>query len=454
MRQSKTVEPMDRRQFLTKTGRTALGIAAGATVLRPGTRAVAANEKFVVGLMGVRARRVELVQQLVKRRDVEIAYLCDVDSNVFGESSKVASEGLGKTPKNIGDFRKILDDKSVDVLFNATPDHWHALPTILACQAGKDVYVEKPASSCIWEGRKMVEASRKYRRIVQMGDQTRSAPYAQAGIEYIRSGKLGDVHLVRVLNMKLRPSIGHKPDGPVPAGVDYDMWLGQAPARPFNPNRFHYAWHWFWDYSGGDIINDGIHQIDLARWVVGQDYPDSAVCTGMKTFDDDQETPDTQSVQYAFKNLTMVFECALWTPYEKKTTDAERNGDVFPAWMFNSTRVEVYGTKGLMMFGRQGDGWQVYGADGKVAAENKGKDPVPAHIDNFFACVKSRQQPNADIESGHLSTVLAHLGNISYRLGGRRVIYDGTGERFVSDEQANQYVRRASRTPWNVPDRV
>jgi len=234
---------------------------------------------------------------LVKRRDVGIAELCDVESTVFGESSKVASECLGKTSKYIGDFRKILDDKSVDVLFNATPDHWHALPTILACQAGKDVYVEKPASSCIWEGRKMVEASRKYRRIVQMGDQTRSAPYAQAGIEYIRSGKLGDVHLVRVLNMKLRPSIGHKPDGPVPAGVDYDMWLGQAPARPFNPNRFHYAWHWFWEYSGGRIINDGIDEIDLARWVVGQDYTDAAVCTGMRTFDEDQETDDTQSVQ-------------------------------------------------------------------------------------------------------------------------------------------------------------
>jgi predicted dehydrogenase len=254
--------------------------------------------------------------------------------------------------------------------------------------------------------------------------------------------------------MKLRPDIGHKKDEPVPPGVDYDMWLGAAPKRPFNPNRFHYAWHWFWDYSGGDIINDAIHQIDLARWIVGQDYPESAVCTGFKAVDDDQETPDTQSVQYAFKGLVMDFENALWTPYMKKTTLEERNGDVFPVWMFNATRVEVYGTRGLMMFGRQGNGWQVYGPDGNVVAQNKGRDPVPAHIENFFACVKSRKAPNAEIESAHLSTVLAHLGNISYRLGGRRVIYDGKNERFVNDEQANRYVRRIGRAPWAVPDKV
>ena len=187
---------------------------------------------------------------------------------------------------------------------------------------------------------------------------------------------------------------------------------------------------------------------------LGRINPESAVCTGIKTFDDDQETPDTQSVQYAFKDLTMVFECALWTPYMKKTTDEQRNGDVFPVWTFNSTRVEVYGTKGLMMFGRQGDGWQVFGPDGRVVAENKGRDPVPAHLENFFACVKSRKRPNADIEGGHLSTVLAHLGNISYRLGGRRVMYDGKHERFVKDEQANQYLKRAGRVPWNILDAV
>jgi predicted dehydrogenase len=232
------------------------------------------------------------------------------------------------------------------------------------------------------------------------------------------------------------------------------MWLGPAARRPFNPNRFHYNWHWFWDYSGGDIVNDGVHQIDLARWLIGQGYPKSVSSTGIKSFDDDQETPDTQTVQYSFEGLTMVFELTLWTPYIKKTTDEERNSDQFPNWLFNSTRVEVYGSKGLMMMGRQGDGWQVFASEGKEIASGQGGDPLPAHLDNFFACVKSRELPNADIEGGHQSTALAHLGNISCRLGGRQLVYDGKNEHFVSDEEANHYLKRAGRSPWTIPDEV
>jgi len=197
-----------------------------------------------------------------------------------------------------------------------------------------------------------------------------------------------------------------------------------------------------------------VHQIDLARWLIGQDYPKSVTATGVKSFDDDQETPDTQTVQYVFDGLTMIFELALWTPYMKKTTDAERNSDLFPNWMFNSTRVEVYGTKGLMMMGRQGDGWQVFGTEGKEIASGQGGDPLPAHLDNFFACVKSRKLPNADIEGGHQSTVLAHLGNISFRLGGRQLVFDGQMERFVNDEEADRLLKRTGRMPWTVPDQV
>jgi predicted dehydrogenase len=404
--------------------------------------------------MGVGGRGGYLAKALAKRQDVEVAALCDVDTRLFAEAVKIVAEGQGKEPKTVKDFRRILDDKYIEALFIATPDHWHALPTVMACQAGKDVYVEKPASHNLWEGRKMIEAARKYQRVVQMGNQTRSAVYAQKGIEYVRSGKLGDVHLVRVLNMKERPSIGRKKDEPVPKGVDYDMWLGPAPQRPFNPNRFHYNWHWFWDYSGGDIVNDGVHQIDLARWLLGQEYPKSVTSTGLKSFNDDQETPDTQTVQYAFDGVTMVFELTLWTPYMRKTTDEERNSDQFPNWMFNSTRVEVYGTKGLMMMGRQGDGWQVFVSEGKEITSGQGGDPLPAHLDNFFGCVKSRRLPNADIEGGHQSTLLGHLGNISCRLGGRQLIFDGKNELFVNDEEANQYLKRQGRSPWMIPDNV
>lgn len=454
MTQEKRVKSMDRRRFLKTTGKSALGLALGSTVLRPGTRAVGANDRIIVGAMSSRGRGLYVAEQMAKRPDVEVAYLCDVDSRLFANGVKTLVASQGKEPKTITDFRRMLDDKNVDVLLNGTPDHWHALPTIMACQAGKDVYVEKPLAHGIIEGRRMVEAARKYHRVVQMGNQSRSGPYAQAGVDYVRSGKLGEVHLVRVLNMKERPSIGHKEDAPTPPGVDYDMWLGPAPERPFNPNRFHYNWHWFWDYSGGDIVNDGVHQLDLARWTIGQDYPHSVVCTGLKTFQDDQETPDTQSVQWAFDGLVMVFELTLWTPYMKKTSDEERNGDVFPNWMFNSTRVEVYGSKGLMMFGRQGDGWQVFGPDGNLVDGKKGRDPLPPHLDNFFACVKSRKTPNSDVEEGHKSTALAHLANISYRLGGRRLTFDGKNERFGKDDEANKYLKTSGRAPWNIPDKV
>jgi len=454
MRHNLSDKGIDRRQFLTTTGRSALGVALGSAVLRPGTRAVAANEKVIVGAMSAQARGLYVTEQLAKRKDVEVAYLCDVDTRLFADAVKTIAAAQGKEPKVVTDFRRILDDKNVDALVNGTPDHWHALPTIMACQAGKDVYVEKPLCHNMYEGRKMIEAARKYKRIVQMGNQSRSAPYVREGIEYIRSGKLGDVHLVRVLNMKERPSIGHKQDEPVPAGVDYDMWLGPAPQRPFNPNRFHYNWHWFWDYAGGDIVNDGVHQLDIARWVVGQDFPRSIACTGLKTFDDDQETPDTQVVQYAFDGVLMNFELTLWTPYMKKTSDEERNSDVFPNWMFNATRVEVFGSKGLMMFGRQGDGWQVFGTDWNAVAGVKGRDPLPAHLDNFIACLKSRQTPNSDVEEGHRSTALALLANISYRSGGRRLLFDAKAEQFVNDEEADRYLKRTGRAPWNIPENV
>jgi len=186
----------------------------------------------------------------------------------------------GQRPKTVQDFRRVLDDKGVDAVVIATPDHWHALGTILACQAGKDVYVEKPTSHSVWESRKMVEAARNHRRVVQVGAQCRSAPYVAAAREYLQSGKLGEVHFVKVFNSKPRSSIGNLPDKPVPAGVDYDMWLGPAPMRPFNENHFHYAWHWFWNYAGGDISNDGVHQIDLARLCIGRTHPNSVSSTG------------------------------------------------------------------------------------------------------------------------------------------------------------------------------
>jgi predicted dehydrogenase len=327
----------------------------------------------------------------------------------------------------------------------------------MACQAGKDVYVEKPASHSIWEGRKMVEAARKYKRVVQVGAQNRSNDNVVTAREYAHSKEFGDIHMVRVLNSKERTTIGKKPDQPKPPeGVDYDMWLGPAPMRPFNENHFHYAWHWFWAYSGGDIINDGVHQIDMARWVVGQKYPKSVVAAGgVYFFNDDQETPDTHTVNWEFDGLLMVFEQALWAPYLKKTPLELRDIDGIPNWPFNGTRVEVYGTKQFMFLGRHGDGWQVFDADGRPVKTEPGQfSPSNVkHSDNFIECIRTRNLPNADIEELHLSTLLCQYGNIAYRVG-RRLHIDPQTEGFINDADANALVKRQYRDPWVVPENV
>jgi predicted dehydrogenase len=448
-------KPMRRRTFLALSAGAAIGLAAEGVAPLPTGRAQGANGRVVVGVMGIRGRGMQLAAELAHRPDAEVAYLCDVDSRLFPNAVKSIEQAQGRGPKTVTDFRRILEDEAVDALVNATPDHWHAIPTIMACQAGKDVYVEKPVSHNIWEGRKMVEAARRHGRIVQVGLQNRSAPYVQAAVEYLRAGKLGDVHLIRVLNMKEREAVPARNDEPAPDGVDYDMWLGPAPKRPFNPNRFHYAWHWFWDYSGGDIINDGVHQMDIARWLAGTQYPRSVVATGGKYgFDDAQETPDTQHVLYEYDRMTMTFELTLWTPYMKKTPPEIRDSDRFPNWLFSATRVEVYGTNGLMMMGRHGGGWQVFGTDWTAEPSVPGRQSLGQHFDDFIECIKSRNRPNADIEDGHLSTVLCHLGNISYRVGARKLRFDAEAEAFKNDADANALLRRTYRKPWVVPEKV
>ncbi len=458
----------NRRQFLHQAAATAATVAAGTSAVASspqertissaaGAPAASSNNKIVIGMMGTGGRGKWLLhEELTKRPNVEIAYLCDVDEARLNEAAALVEKATGKRPKTVSDFQRILDDKSVDALFNVTPDHWHALGTIRACQAGKDVYVEKPASHNVWEGRKMVEAARKYDRVVQLGTQTRSGPYTHQAVEFLRAGKIGEIHLVRVFNMKNRPPVKPKPDGPAPKGVEYEKWLGPAPLRPFNANRFHGSWHWFWDYSGGDIINDAVHQIDAARLLIGRAYPEAVSCAGGKlAMKDAQETPDTQIVTWEFgDDLLMTFELTLWTPHMHKTPWDFRDTDGFPNWRFNATKIEVHGTKGMMLFSRHGGGWQAWNPDWKEIANAPGRHPHPPHIDNFFECIKTRQRPNADIEEGHLSTVLCHLGNISYRVGGRKLRFDGQAERFVGDDEANRLLKRTYREPWVVPDGV
>jgi len=450
---------LSRREFLNRSAGAVAGIAAG-TVLAPARAPAAGNsrKKYVVGIMGCGGRCTFLLNDcLAKRADMEIAYVCDIDARRLADVAALVEKLTGRKPKAVSDFRRMLDDKDVHAMFSITPDHWHALSTITACQAGKDVYVEKPCSQNVWEGKKMVEAARKYKRVVQVGAQTRSGRYTRAAAEYIRSGKLGPVYFVRVVNMKQWDSIGHKEDAPVPPGVNYDAWLGPAPQRPFNPNRFHYTWHWHWDYSGGDIINDGVHQIDAARMLIGQDYPTAVTSTGGKfdTPDDDADVPDTQIATWDFHNLRMTFELMLRTPYMKKMPWELRDKlDTFPNWPFDGMRVEVYGTKGILYFERHGGGWQVFDESEKVIAKDHDIHPHYAHLDNFFECIESRKKPNGDVEELHRSTILCQIANISYRLGGRQLRFDGRTEQFVGDPEADKLLKRVGREPYVIPDEV
>ena len=452
---------MNRREFLDRTKQTTLGLAVGMTILGDArsVRAAPANDKISLAIVGLGRGR-NLGHGFLDRGDCRIAYACDVNRKLAASRAKEFAERQPVDPLKVeGDFRRALDDKSVDAVVVATPDHWHCPATVWACQAGKDVYVEKPLGHNPWEGRKAVEAARKYKRIVQVGTQNRSAPYNFAAKRYLDEGKLGKVHLCRVFNQKSWPNFPSLSDSNPPADFDWEMWNGPAPDAPYNAN-FVGKWHHFWRYSGGDIINDGSHQLDLARWLMGVDYPKTVYSVGGRfNSAGAAETPDTQVAAFEFDNLLMTFELTLYTPYMLKTSPATRNSSTdFPYWPQNATRIEIYGSEGVMYVGRHGGGWQVFvrTKDEKpvIKAQQAGSFPDPEHKENFISCIRSRELPNADVEEGHRSTLLAQYANISLRLGGEKLAIDPKTERIVGNEKAARMMRRTYRRPWVIEDEV
>jgi predicted dehydrogenase len=429
-----------------------VGAAASLTVLSQ-PRARAAGEKVIIGVMGLGGRGTYLAEKFAQRPDVEIAYLSDPNTRRFARAREVVEEAQDKRPKMVQDFRKILDDPSVDALINATPDHWHGLGAIMACQAGKDVYVEKPMAHNIWEGRKMIEAARKYKRVIQVGMQSRTAPYTGKAKEYIQSGKMGDIYLVRVFNMMQHPKQKETPNQPVPEGFDYDLWCGPAPKLPYNPSR---RWLNQWEYSCGPIPGDVVHQLDLARYLMDDiPYPKTVVHTGgVNALTDGRQTPDTQLATFEYGSLTLMMEAALWTPYMKKIPADIRDSDRFPNWPFCSTRIEILGTEGFMYYGRHGAGWQAYDANGELVRSEYGRQADKEHQDNFIDCIRTRKKPNADVEIGHKTALLCHMANISYRVGNLKLEFDPQTETFTNCDKANQYIKREYREPWVVPDNV
>ncbi len=438
---------VNRRDFMKRS------VGAAAVAVLPYSSVRAANEKIVIGVMGLGGRGTYLAEKFADRPDTEIAYLCDPNTRRFARAREAVEEVQTRKPKLVQDFRKILDDDTVDVLINATPDHWHGLATIMACQAGKDVYVEKPMAHNIWEGRKMVEAARKYKRVVQVGMQSRTAPYAKKAKDYIESGKLGKVHLVRVFNMMQHPKRTARPGAPVPQGFDYDMWCGPAARLPYDPSRY---WLNQWEYSCGPIAGDAVHQLDLARFLLNDlPYPKAVSQIGaINDLQDGRDTPDTQLAMFEYEDLTLQMESTLWTPYMKKIPSATRDSDKFPHWPFCSTRVEVLGTEGFMYFGRHGGGWQGYDSNGEIVASQYGRQADKAHQDNFIDCVRTRKRANADVEIGHQSVLLCHMANISYRVGNQRLVFDPKSESFSHNDKANTFLKREYRAPWVVPEQV
>lgn len=400
---------------------------------------LAPNNRITIALMGVRGRGRNLTEAFAAMNDVDIAYVCDVDSTVVEPALKIIEKTGRKRPPVVADIRRCLDDKSVDAIVMGTPIHWHAPGTILACQAGKDVYVEKPVSHNIREGRLMVNAARRYNRIVQAGTQLPSLPVTERFHNYVQEGKLGRVLMAKVWNVQLRRNIGRKPDEPIPAGLDYDIWTGPLPQLPFNRNHFHSTVNWHWHYGAGDIGNDGVHELDIARRALNVGLPKTVSGMGKKLyFDDDQQTPDTMNITYDYGDKIIQYEQRLWNPYGLEACD---NG------------VAVYGDKAVAQFGQfRGKDWtfRVYDDKHNLVHEDQhdGTSIDAPHARNFLDCVKSRKAPKVEIEEGHLSTALAHLGNIVARTG-RAIRLNG--ESIEADPQANALVQRQYRKHWSTP---
>lgn len=438
-----------RREFI-KSG--SIVAASGALVAQFGNVAkAAASERVRVGIVGAGGRAMSLIQTFSANKLVEVVAIADLDSHRLPMGLETSAKLQGKKPRGESDFRKLIDDKTIDALVLGTPDHWHAIPTILACQAGKDVYVEKPDGHDIVEGMRMVAAMRKHKRIVQMGSQHRSTKRLQSAIEFVSSGALGRVVVAKAWESSKQGPIGFPKDSPVPSGVDYDMWIGPAPKRPFNVNRFHGRWRWFYDFGTGDLGNDGVHRLDMAVSVLNAasiaqgdgpiGLPSTIFANGGKWyFDDAQEFPDTMQVNYEYgtgkKTKLLTYEMRVWAPY---------------SYLGEGEGSAIFGDKGYIVVGNER--WAAYEKGGKVLAKGEGDSHETPHVQNFIECIKSREKPYCDLETvGHPASILCHAGNIAARVG-RKLTMEPATETFVNDAEANALRGRPEyRKPWTLPE--
>jgi predicted dehydrogenase len=434
------MKPIPRRTILETGALSAAALATG------GARARAADgRRVVVGLIGAGGMGSNHLRLLSARRDVEVAYVCDVDGDRLAEGAATVEKGSGKAPEAVGDLRRVLDDRRVEAVWIATPDHWHAPAAILALDAGKHVYVEKPCCHNIREGRLMVDAAKRSGKHVQVGTQSRSTAVVKEAIDRVRGGEIGEVLVAKAWNSQLRRAIGKTKPSQPPARLDYDLWVGPAPMVPYRSNMLPGIWRWWYDFGCGDIGNDGVHDIDVACWGLGVDgHPSRVACLGGKSFfDDDQQFPDTQYAVFEYPDAAgpgrakqLIFEQRIWSPYVQ---EGYENGAAF------------YGTQGVMIIGHS-VGWTLYGPRNKKIAERTGPADLKAHHDNFLDCVRGESKsPNADATAGHRSAALVHLANIAARVG-RVLHFDPKAETVAADDEAAALVSRRYRDGhWAVP---
>ena len=471
---------ISRREFASR-----VGLAAAAAVVGPalhaaplaGARVRGANDRVVLASIGIRGQGNSLKRGFANLKNVEIKTLCDIDANLAPEriNDKELADVPTFRPGFEQDLRRVFDDKDIDGVIIATPNHWHALATVWALQAGKHVYVEKPAAHTVAEGRRMVEAARRYNKIVQVGTMNRSRPMVRQAIKYIHEGGIGKVYMARGLCFKPRPAIGRYPDGPMAPGekytlniealaaeptydnaylskVNYDLWLGPAPARPFNRNRFHYNWHWHWDYGDGDTGNQGPHQFDIARWGLQKDEHPVAVSATGGYFgpESSQETPNIHTSLFRYADGT-VLEFAT-RGFHTNDEGTQKIGNLF------------YGTEGWLWIDGDGRKWQSYrgwkdekGPGSDAPPESGGSDPLvltsieSPHYQNFVDALRAEDPKllTCDIHEGHLSAALPQLGNIAYRTG-RQLTFDAKTEMFVNDKEADRLLSREYRKGFEV----
>jgi len=449
-------ETIDRRRFLKQAGTIGIGLGmagyfnplarAGEQSIVPAAKKFGPNDKITAAVIGANGRGMSHIGCLTSLPGVEITYICDVDKRALAKGVQQVAKKQKNAPQGLGDFRKALADPSLDLVTIATPDHWHAPMAIMALAAGKHVYVEKPCSHNPHEGELLVAAANKYQRFIQMGAQRRSSPHMREIIPQIQSGLIGDVHFCKGWYVRNRPGIGHGKTVAVPEWLDYDLWQGPAPRRAFVDNLLHYNWHWRWHYGTGEALNNGAHEIDVARWVLGVTWPTRVASNGGRYFfKDDWETPDTQTISWDFpegKTLT-------WEGHSCR--DFLIEGRV--------RGILVYGTKGTAML--DGEDYIIYDTKGKILKQAKGKEVVDptntvsgsgmgldtAHVSNFIETVRGNQQLNCPIEEGHKSVTLLHLGNIAWRVG-RELNCDPATGHILNDADAMRLWQRDYEPGW------